>query len=63
MAVASGVAARRNVIVSGGFTAIGRPAILVPLPGAIDADQKNNALVMEAAGGGWSPCARKRPTG
>ncbi|MGN6488313.1 MAG: undecaprenyldiphospho-muramoylpentapeptide beta-N-acetylglucosaminyltransferase [Devosia sp.] len=32
---------------------IGRPAILVPLPGAIDADQSNNALVMEAAGGGW----------
>ena len=23
------------------------------LPGAIDADQKNNALVMEAVGGGW----------
>jgi UDP-N-acetylglucosamine--N-acetylmuramyl-(pentapeptide) pyrophosphoryl-undecaprenol N-acetylglucosamine transferase len=35
------------------LTAIGRPAILVPLPGAIDADQKNNALVVEAAGGGW----------
>jgi UDP-N-acetylglucosamine--N-acetylmuramyl-(pentapeptide) pyrophosphoryl-undecaprenol N-acetylglucosamine transferase len=35
------------------LTAIGRPAILVPLPGAIDADQKNNALVMEAVGGGW----------
>jgi UDP-N-acetylglucosamine--N-acetylmuramyl-(pentapeptide) pyrophosphoryl-undecaprenol N-acetylglucosamine transferase len=32
---------------------IGRPAILVPRPGSIDADQKNNALVMEAAGGGW----------
>src|SRR5690606_31621809 len=26
---------------------------LVPLPGSIDADQKNNALVVEAAGGGW----------
>ena len=25
----------------------------MPLPGAIDADQKNNALVVEAAGGGW----------
>ncbi len=33
--------------------AIGRPAILVPLPGALDADQKNNALVLESAGGGW----------
>ncbi|KKC35604.1 UDP-diphospho-muramoylpentapeptide beta-N-acetylglucosaminyltransferase [Devosia epidermidihirudinis] len=32
---------------------IGRPSILVPLPGALDADQKNNALVVEAAGGGW----------
>lgn len=32
---------------------IGRPAILVPLPGALDADQKNNALFFEAAGGGW----------
>ena len=32
---------------------LGRPAILVPLPGSIDADQKNNAEVMEAAGGGW----------
>ncbi|WDR05329.1 undecaprenyldiphospho-muramoylpentapeptide beta-N-acetylglucosaminyltransferase [Devosia rhodophyticola] len=32
---------------------LGRPAIMVPLPGAIDADQKNNALVMETAGGGW----------
>jgi UDP-N-acetylglucosamine--N-acetylmuramyl-(pentapeptide) pyrophosphoryl-undecaprenol N-acetylglucosamine transferase len=32
---------------------LGRPAILVPLPGSIDADQKNNALVIEAAGAGW----------
>jgi UDP-N-acetylglucosamine--N-acetylmuramyl-(pentapeptide) pyrophosphoryl-undecaprenol N-acetylglucosamine transferase len=32
---------------------IGRPAILVPLPGAIDADQKSNALVLDRAGGGW----------
>jgi UDP-N-acetylglucosamine--N-acetylmuramyl-(pentapeptide) pyrophosphoryl-undecaprenol N-acetylglucosamine transferase len=35
------------------LTAIGRPAIYVPLPGSIDADQKQNALVVEAAGGGW----------
>lgn len=35
------------------LAAIGRPAIFVPLPGAIDADQKNNALVIESAGGGW----------
>jgi len=32
---------------------IGRPAILIPLPGSLDADQRNNALVIEAAGGGW----------
>jgi UDP-N-acetylglucosamine--N-acetylmuramyl-(pentapeptide) pyrophosphoryl-undecaprenol N-acetylglucosamine transferase len=32
---------------------IGRPAILVPLPGAIDADQKHNALVIDQAGAGW----------
>ena len=39
------------------LTVIGRPAILVPLPGAIDADQKNNALVRRsrpAAAGLWS---------
>lgn len=35
------------------LTVLGRPAILVPLPGALDADQKNNAMVVEAAGGGW----------
>lgn len=35
------------------LTVIGRPAILVPLPGSIDADQKHNALVVEAEGGGW----------
>jgi UDP-N-acetylglucosamine--N-acetylmuramyl-(pentapeptide) pyrophosphoryl-undecaprenol N-acetylglucosamine transferase len=32
---------------------LGRPAIMVPLPGSIDNDQKNNALVVDAAGGGW----------
>tara|TARA_R110002020_G_scaffold6117_11_gene25555 strand:- start:6069 stop:7178 length:1110 start_codon:yes stop_codon:yes gene_type:complete len=35
------------------LTVLGRPALLVPLPGAIDADQKHNALVMAAAGAGW----------
>lgn len=35
------------------LTVLGRPAILVPLPGALDADQKTNALVMETAGAGW----------
>ncbi|KQX39951.1 UDP-N-acetylglucosamine--N-acetylmuramyl-(pentapeptide) pyrophosphoryl-undecaprenol N-acetylglucosamine transferase [Devosia sp. Root436] len=35
------------------LTVLGRPSILIPLPGSIDADQKHNALVVEAAGGGW----------
>ncbi|MDR3496781.1 MAG: undecaprenyldiphospho-muramoylpentapeptide beta-N-acetylglucosaminyltransferase [Ancalomicrobiaceae bacterium] len=33
---------------------IGRPGLLVPLPGALDQDQAANARVLEAAGGGWS---------
>ena len=32
---------------------LGRPAILVPLPGSLDQDQRANAAVIEAAGGGW----------
>ena len=32
---------------------IGRPAILVPLPHALDHDQKANARVLAEAGGGW----------
>ncbi|MHA6297649.1 undecaprenyldiphospho-muramoylpentapeptide beta-N-acetylglucosaminyltransferase [Devosia sp. CAU 1758] len=32
---------------------IGRPAILVPLPGSLDSDQKHNGLFMEEGGGGW----------
>lgn len=32
---------------------LGRPAILVPLPGAIDNDQLNNARSFETAGGGF----------
>ncbi|HEV7717522.1 MAG TPA: undecaprenyldiphospho-muramoylpentapeptide beta-N-acetylglucosaminyltransferase [Arsenicitalea sp.] len=32
---------------------LGRPAILIPLPGSIDGDQKNNAMVVDSAGGGW----------
>ncbi|WP_297112027.1 undecaprenyldiphospho-muramoylpentapeptide beta-N-acetylglucosaminyltransferase [uncultured Devosia sp.] len=32
---------------------IGRPAILIPLPGSLDSDQKYNALFMEEGGGGW----------
>jgi len=32
---------------------IGCPAILVPLPGSLDHDQRANALLMQKAGGGW----------
>lgn len=32
---------------------LGRPALLFPLPGSIDQDQRANARNMEAAGGGW----------
>src|SRR6185295_18231790 len=32
---------------------IGRPAIMIPLPHALDQDQKANALVLANAGGGW----------
>lgn len=32
---------------------IGRPAVLIPLPGALDQDQKANAQVLAEAGGGW----------
>jgi UDP-N-acetylglucosamine--N-acetylmuramyl-(pentapeptide) pyrophosphoryl-undecaprenol N-acetylglucosamine transferase len=32
---------------------IGRPAIMVPLPGALDQDQKANATVLANAGAGW----------
>lgn len=53
MAASHLVVSRSGASTIAELTAIGRPAILVPLPGAIDADQKNNALVMEAAGGGW----------
>lgn len=32
---------------------LGCPAIMVPLPGSLDADQKNNAMFLEQAGGGF----------
>jgi UDP-N-acetylglucosamine--N-acetylmuramyl-(pentapeptide) pyrophosphoryl-undecaprenol N-acetylglucosamine transferase len=47
------VVARAGASTIAELTVLGRPAILVPLPGALDADQKNNALLMDAAGAGW----------
>lgn len=37
----------------GELAAIGRPSILVPLPGALDQDQKANASVLVDKGGAW----------
>jgi UDP-N-acetylglucosamine--N-acetylmuramyl-(pentapeptide) pyrophosphoryl-undecaprenol N-acetylglucosamine transferase len=36
------------------LTVIGRPAIMIPLPHAIDQDQMANASVLTSAGGGWT---------
>ncbi|WP_127142920.1 undecaprenyldiphospho-muramoylpentapeptide beta-N-acetylglucosaminyltransferase [Pelagibacterium montanilacus] len=35
------------------LTVIGRPAILVPLPGSLDQDQRANAAIAEKAGAAW----------
>ncbi|NND49129.1 MAG: UDP-N-acetylglucosamine--N-acetylmuramyl-(pentapeptide) pyrophosphoryl-undecaprenol N-acetylglucosamine transferase, partial [Rhizobiales bacterium] len=35
------------------IAAIGRPSIMVPLPHAIDNDQRENARALSGAGGGW----------
>ncbi|CTQ53049.1 UDP-N-acetylglucosamine--N-acetylmuramyl-(pentapeptide) pyrophosphoryl-undecaprenol N-acetylglucosamine transferase [Roseibium album] len=35
------------------LSVLGRPSILVPLPGALDQDQAANAKVLEKAGGAW----------
>jgi len=35
------------------LTVIGCPAVLVPLPGALDNDQRENARSLEAQGGAW----------
>ena len=47
------VMARAGASTVADLTIIGRPALYVPLPGSIDADQRQNALFVEAAGGGW----------
>ncbi|GLQ53484.1 undecaprenyldiphospho-muramoylpentapeptide beta-N-acetylglucosaminyltransferase [Devosia nitrariae] len=47
------VISRAGALTIADLAVVGRPAILVPLPGSLDADQKTNATVVEAAGGGW----------
>jgi UDP-N-acetylglucosamine--N-acetylmuramyl-(pentapeptide) pyrophosphoryl-undecaprenol N-acetylglucosamine transferase len=53
MAISHLVIARSGASTIAELTVIGRPAILIPLPGSIDADQRNNAKFVEGAGGGW----------
>jgi len=53
MAAAHLVIGRSGASTIAELTVLGRPSILIPLPGAIDGDQKNNAMVVDAAGGGW----------
>ena len=53
MAGAHLIIARSGASTIAELTVLGRPAILVPLPGALDADQKNNALLMERADAAW----------
>lgn len=54
------IAASHLVVCRSGATsvcelaAIGRPSILVPLPGALDQDQSANAAVLQHAGGAWT---------
>jgi UDP-N-acetylglucosamine--N-acetylmuramyl-(pentapeptide) pyrophosphoryl-undecaprenol N-acetylglucosamine transferase len=47
------VIARAGATTVAELAAAGRPAILVPLPGAVDADQALNAATLAAAGAAW----------
>lgn len=47
------VIARAGASTIAELTVLGRPAILIPLPGALDADQKNNARLIDDAKAGW----------
>jgi UDP-N-acetylglucosamine--N-acetylmuramyl-(pentapeptide) pyrophosphoryl-undecaprenol N-acetylglucosamine transferase len=51
MARAHLVVARSGASTVAELTVIGRPSILVPLPGSLDQDQAANAAVLEKAGG------------
>jgi UDP-N-acetylglucosamine--N-acetylmuramyl-(pentapeptide) pyrophosphoryl-undecaprenol N-acetylglucosamine transferase len=51
MAAAHAVISRSGASTVAELSAIGRPAILVPLPHALDQDQFVNAGVLETAGG------------
>jgi UDP-N-acetylglucosamine--N-acetylmuramyl-(pentapeptide) pyrophosphoryl-undecaprenol N-acetylglucosamine transferase len=51
MAASHLVVSRSGASTVAELAAIGRPAILVPLPHALDQDQRANARVLEQAGG------------
>ncbi len=51
MAAAHLVVGRAGASTVAELTAIGRPSLLVPLPGSLDQDQAANAAVLEKAGG------------
>ena len=53
IAAAHLVVARSGASTCAELAVIGRPSVVVPLPHALDNDQKANATVLSAAGGGW----------
>jgi UDP-N-acetylglucosamine--N-acetylmuramyl-(pentapeptide) pyrophosphoryl-undecaprenol N-acetylglucosamine transferase len=58
MAEAHLVIARAGAGTVAELMAIGRPAILVPLPGALDDNQTPNADILDRAGAGWRVAQR-----
>lgn len=54
IAAAHLVVCRSGASSVGELSVIGRPSILVPLPGSLDQDQAANAAVLERAGGAWT---------
>jgi UDP-N-acetylglucosamine--N-acetylmuramyl-(pentapeptide) pyrophosphoryl-undecaprenol N-acetylglucosamine transferase len=53
IAAAHVVVSRAGASTVAELAVIGRPAIMVPLPHALDQDQKANAGILAKAGGGW----------
>ena len=47
------VLARSGASTLSELTVIGRPSVLVPLPGSLDNDQRENARALEEVGGAW----------
>jgi UDP-N-acetylglucosamine--N-acetylmuramyl-(pentapeptide) pyrophosphoryl-undecaprenol N-acetylglucosamine transferase len=47
------IVSRSGASTTAELAVIGRPAVMIPLPNALDQDQKANAQVLAGAGGGW----------